>query len=236
MQSIQQKENSVENSQSTNEARSNATSAVVPLTAIPEHGGASAKAPSDEHLASNDALDADHPANAVWSYVGQTDLAEIRDAIGEMTHAALLSSTDLRVLMSLWLYACIEGVGSARQVVQLSETHPGFRWLRCGQNLDHQTLSDFRWEGAAIVDRKIRQGLVSLWSQGRISIASLRDGCVRVRASNTLKFRRLASVAYLLAEAEERISRLRQEIDTEAVPLPRRSRADREAGLAGPAW
>ena len=58
----------MENSQSTNEARSNATSAVVPLTAIPEHGGASAKAPSDEHLASNDALDADHPANAVWSY------------------------------------------------------------------------------------------------------------------------------------------------------------------------
>ncbi len=226
----------MENIQPAKEARSNATSTVATPAGIPAPCGASAQTPSDERFALNDPLDAAHPAKAVWSYVGQMDLAELREAIGEAAQTAPLSSTDLRVLMSLWLYASIEGVGSARQVVQLSETHPGFRWLRCGQNLDHQVLSDFRWEGAAIVDRQIRQGLVSLWSQGRVSIASLRDGCVRVRASNTLKFRRLANVAYLLAEAEERISRLRQEIDTEAVPLPRRSRADRERGLAGPAW
>jgi hypothetical protein len=212
----------VDNTQSTSEARNSATSTVVQPADISAHDGAGAQTSSDERFMSNDVLNAAHPAKAVWSYVEQMDFGHLREAIGEW---AEIEPTDLRVLMSLWLYACIEGVGSARQVALLSETHPGFRWLRRGQILNHQMLSDFRWDGAAIVDKHILHGLVSLWSEGLVSIASLSDGCVRVRASNALKFRRLATFDYLLAAAEERILRLRQEIETDLRLSRRRLRA-----------
>ena len=58
-------------------------------------------------------------------------------------------AADPRVLLGLWLYACVEGVGSARQLERLTEEHNGFRWLRGGVPLNYHLLSDFRWEAAA---------------------------------------------------------------------------------------
>ncbi|MBI2740329.1 MAG: transposase [Rhodospirillales bacterium] len=177
-------------------------------------------------------IGAGHPARVVWSYVQQVDLSGLLEWIRAGTHTPGQPPPDPRVVLALWLYACIEGVGSARQLERLSETHRGFRWLRGGVPLNYQLLSDFRWQAAVVVDRLLSQGVATLWSEGLVSLASLNDDGIRIRAStSTSSFRRLATLERLLEEAAERIARLRQEIDGGPDISNRRMRAARERAL-----
>jgi hypothetical protein len=52
--------------------------------------------------------------------------------------------TDPRILVSLWLYATLDGIGSARELERLCEPHAAYRWLCGGVSINHHTLSDFR--------------------------------------------------------------------------------------------
>lgn len=177
-------------------------------------------------------IGASHAARVVWSYVQQVDLSGLLEWIRAGTHTPGQPPPDPRVVLALWLYACIEGVGSARQLERLSETHRGFRWLRGGVPLNYQLLSDFRWQAAVVVDRLLTQGVATLWSEGLVSLASLNDDGIRIRAStSTSSFRRLATLERLLEEAAERIARLRQEIDGGPDSSNRRLRAARERAL-----
>jgi transposase len=177
-------------------------------------------------------IEADHPARVVWSYVQQVDLSGLFEWIRAGAHTPGQPPPDPRVVLALWLYACVEGVGSARQLERLSETHHGFRWLRGGVPLNYQLLSDFRWQAAVVVDRLLTQGVATLWSEGLVSLASLSDDGIRIRAStSTSSFRRLATLERLLGEAAERVARLRQEIDGGPDISSRRLRAARERAL-----
>jgi hypothetical protein len=130
------------------------------------------------------------------------------------------------VALALWLYACVEGVGSARHLERLSEEHHGFRWLRGGVPLNHHLLSDFRWEAAAVVDRLLTQGVTALWSAGLVRLASLSHDGIRIRAgAGASSFRRQATLERLLGEVEERIEQLKREIDAEPDASNRRRQA-----------
>jgi len=48
--------------------------------------------------------------------------------------------------MALWLYATIEGVGSARQLERLCGSDVAYRWLAGGVPLNYHGLADFRVE------------------------------------------------------------------------------------------
>ena len=61
-----------------------------------------------------DLLDTDHQARLVWAFCAGLDLAALYDSIrarqGRPGHPAI----DPRLCVALWLYATLEGVGSAR--------------------------------------------------------------------------------------------------------------------------
>ncbi len=174
----------------------------------------------------------DHPARVVWAYTQQVDLSDLFEWIRAGAHTPGHPPPDPRVVLALWLYGCIEGVGSARQLERLSETDHGFRWLRGDVPLNHQLLADFRWQAAVAVDRLLAQGLAVLWTEGLVSLASLSDDGIRIRAStSTSSFRKLATLEHLLREAAERIARLRQEVDGAPDISNRRLRAARERAL-----
>jgi transposase len=128
-------------------------------------------------------IGADHPARIVWAYVERIDLSGLYGLIRARAHTPGRPPPDPRVVLALWLYACIEGVGSARQLERLTEEHNGFRWLRGGVPLNYHLLSDFRWQAAAVADRLLTEGVVALWSEGLIDLASLSHDGVRIRAS-----------------------------------------------------
>jgi transposase len=175
-------------------------------------------------------IGADHPARVVWAYVERIDLSGLYGLIRARAHTPGRPPPDPRVVLALWLYACIEGVGSARQLERLTEEHHGFRWLRGGVPLNYHLLSDFRWQ--AVADRLLTEGVAALWSEGLIDLASLSHDGVRIRASaGASSFRRRAALKRLLGEVEARIVQLKQEIDADPDASNRRQRAARERTL-----
>lgn len=174
----------------------------------------------------------EHPARVVWIYLEQIDLSGLYERIRARAHTPGRPPPDPRVVLALWLYACIEGVGSARQLERLTEEHHGFRWLRGGVPLNYHLLSDFRWQAAEVADRLLAQGVAALWSEELIDLASLSHDGVRIRASaGASSFRRQATLEPLLCEVEARIEQLKQEVDADPDASNRRQRAARERAL-----
>lgn len=185
-----------------------------------------------EHFDFDALIGGDHPARVVWSYVQHVDLSELCEWIQAGAHTPGQPPPDPRVVLALWLYGCIEGVGSARQLERLSETHHGFRWLRGDVPLNYHLLSDFRWQAAVAVDRLLMQGVAALWSEGLVSLASLSDDGIRIRISAGAScLRKLATLERLRTEVAERIARLRQEIDADPDVSNSRLRSTRERTL-----
>ena len=171
-------------------------------------------------------IEADHPARAIWGYVERSDLSALYARIRARAHTPGRPPPDPRVVLALWLYACVEGVGSARQLERLSEAHNGFRWLRGGVPLNYHLLSDFRWQAAEVADRLLTEGVTALWSEGVITLASLTQDGIRIRAAaGAASFRRLETLKRLLAEVGERIAALKREIDADPDASNRRLRA-----------
>ena len=73
----------------------------------------------------------DHPARLVWSFVTSLELGELYASIKACTHTVGRTPIDPRLLLALWLYAVIDGVGSAREIVRLCQRDLVYRWL-CG--------------------------------------------------------------------------------------------------------
>ena len=78
-----------------------------------------------------------HRARLVWAYVERQDLKGfyrgIRAVEGGVGRAAIAPE----ILLALWLYATIDGVGSARELARLTDAHEAYRWLRGGVQVNH---------------------------------------------------------------------------------------------------
>jgi hypothetical protein len=87
-------------------------------------------------------------------------------------------------------------------------------------------LSDFRWQAAEVADRLLMQGVTALWSEGLITLASLTQDGVRIRAAaGAASFRRLERLKELLAEVSARVAALKREIDADPDASNRRRAA-----------
>lgn len=211
----------------------------LPLQAVPAHDGGEPRYVEAERstivferFEFDGLIGADHAARVVWAYVEQLDLSALYGAIRARAHTPGRPPPDPRVVLALWLYACIEGVGSARQLERLTEEHNGFRWLRGGVPLNYHLLSDFRWQAAEVMDRLLTQGVAVLWSEKLVDLASLSQDGVRIRASaGASSFRRLETLKRLLDEVRVRIVQLNQEIDSDPEASTRRQRAARDRVL-----
>src|SRR2546423_6083518 len=56
----------------------------------------------------------DHQARLVWAFVEGLDLREFYDRIKARDAVAGRPATDPRVVLAVWLYATLEGIGPAR--------------------------------------------------------------------------------------------------------------------------
>ena len=121
------------------------------------------------------------------------------------------------MLLALWLYATLDGVGSARAIERLCEHHAAYRWLAGGVPANHDMLSEFRRDSGALLDQLLTQGLTALIAEGLISLEELAiDGTkVRRRAGhNSLAGReRLDRIETTVAE---RVATLKSELDQDA--------------------
>jgi transposase len=171
-------------------------------------------------------LPADHPARAVWEFVESLDLsvlyAEILSVEGHVGRPA----TDPRIFVALWLYATVEGVGSARAIERLCDQHDAYRWICGGVSVNHHSLSDFRVRKVEWLDGVLTQSVAVLMDSGVVRLQRVAQDGVRVRASaGAASFRRQTSLERCLAEAEQQVERLRRELQDDPEATSRRQSA-----------
>ncbi len=91
-------------------------------------------------------IPADPTVRAVWAHVQRLDLRVLEDAIGARGSHRGRPAPDPRLLLALWRFAPLEGVGSARALERLCDSHLAYCWLRGGVSVHHHMLGEFRVE------------------------------------------------------------------------------------------
>jgi transposase len=77
------------------------------------------------------------------------------------------------VVLAVWLYATLEGIGSARAIDRLCQQHAAYRWRCGGAPINHDLLATFRREHAASLDRLLTQSVTGLIAEKLITLEEL---------------------------------------------------------------
>jgi transposase len=171
----------------------------------------------------------DHPARVIWAYVAGLDLGELEDRIKARGERPGHPATSPRLLLALWLYATSEGVGSARALERLCESHDVYRWLCGGVSVNYHTLADFRVGCADLLDRLLAEHLAALTKAGLVDLDTLAQDGVRIRASaGAASFRREATLDRHLETAQAVVAELKREVETRSDASNQRIKAARE--------
>jgi len=149
-----------------------------------------------------------HAARLVWRFVEGLDLTAFYRTIRARDGTAGRAAIDPKILMALWLYATIDGVGSARELDRLCYAHDAYRWLRGGVSVNYHTLSDFRTGHQAALDDLLTQSIAALVHRGIVTLARVAQDGTRVRASaGAGSFRRDATLRECLVRARKQVER-----------------------------
>jgi transposase len=181
------------------------------------------------HAALEDMLDADHPVRAVWAAICAADLkswlSEIRAVEGHVGRDA----TDPRLLVALWVFATLRGVGSARELARLCDESLPYKWLCGGVSVNYHMLSNFRMSGGEKWDELLTQIVGTLLASGSVTMARVAQDGMRVRASaGKSSFHRRSTLQECLEAAKEQVETLKRLAEEDTAELTRRQRAARE--------
>jgi transposase len=171
----------------------------------------------------------EHAVRNVWAFVERVDLSALYAEIGSVQGRAGRAAIDPKILMALWLYATVDGVGSAREIERLTETHDAYRWICGGVNVNHHTLSDFRCARVDVLDELLSESVAVLVNKGLVKLDRVAQDGMRVRASaGAGSFRRRSTLQLCLAQAQAQVQALKEELDADPNASNRRRQAARE--------
>jgi len=180
-------------------------------------------------LALDQLLPDEHPARLVWAYVQGLDFTPLLQTIRAVQGQAGRDANDPRLLLALWLYATIDGVGSARRLDTLCGESLPYQWLCGGVSVNYHSLADFRVAHEAFLDGLLVQSVAALLQQGLINLTRVAQDGLRVRASaGKASFRRAATLKECLREAETQVQALKQQEGEDAASASWRQQQARQ--------
>jgi transposase len=157
-------------------------------------------------------IEDDHPARAIWEFVGRLDLGTFLESIESLESCAGRPAFDPQLLISLWVYAYSRGVGSAREVSRRCEYEPAFQWLTGLESVNYHTLSDFRITHLQALDELFTQVLGVLNAEGLISLERVTHDGTKIAANAAQgSFSREERIRNALGRAREQVEALRSE-------------------------
>jgi transposase len=156
-------------------------------------------------------LPADHPARAVWAFVGSVDLSAFEGSVKSVQGHAGAPAHSPRLLFALWLFACIDGVCLARELARRCRRDLPYQWLCGGSPPNYHTLSDFQSGNAELIHEVFVDHVAALLDEGLIQLhrATL-DGTKRAGNAGGSHFHREATLLKHRQVAEEHLQRWRQ--------------------------
>ena len=174
-------------------------------------------------------IGSDHQARVVWDFCLGLDLSALYDAVRSRVGGPGHPAIDPRLQVALWLYATLEGVGSARALARLCSEHAAFRWIAGGVSVNPHTLADSRVGHLDSLDALLTHSVAVLREQDLVDLNRVAQDGMRVRASaGAASFHRKATLEEHLAEAREQVARLKEEMDDDPSAPSRRHAAARE--------
>ena len=124
----------------------------------------------------------DHPARAIWALVGRLNLIAFYQAIESSAEEGGRPAIDPQLLISMWVYAYSQGLGSAREVARRCEYDRAFQWLTGLQEVNYHTLADFRVEKQKELDERFTQVLAALSQEGLITLEQVMQDGTKIKA------------------------------------------------------
>jgi transposase len=172
----------------------------------------------------------DHPVRSVWRYVESLDLSKFYREIQAVEGGVGRDAVDPRILLALWLFATIEGVGSARRLAELCTRDFAYLWI-CGEvTVNRDMLNSFRSNHPEELDALMTQTIGLLLHHDLVSLTRVAQDGMRVRASaGTNSFRRQQTLEEHLQAARKQVERMRQEGDDDQAGRSRQEAARQRA-------
>lgn len=168
----------------------------------------------------------DHPARAVWEYVERLNLDAFYEVIKSREGSAGRPAVDPQIYLALWIYATLDGVGSAREIERLTRDHLAYQWICGGVGVNYHSLSDFRKAAADRLKGLLRQSVGLLMASGLVEIRRVSQDGMKVRAwAGASSFRTRSKLEKIAAQ---QVDRLEGEIEDESAPASRREKSARE--------
>ena len=172
----------------------------------------------------------EHRVRAVWAFVETLELGMLYARIKARGETAGRPAADPRILLALWLYATIDGIGSARALSRLCEHHLIYRWICGGVGVNHELLRTFRNASGGLFDQLLTQSLTALIEEGLIKLDEMITDGTKVRASaSRSSMRHKPRVEEIETELKAHIGKLREELDADPAATERRLKARRLA-------
>lgn len=176
-----------------------------------------------------DLLTPEHHARTIWQFVQGLDLTPLLEPIKAVVGQPGRPATDPQLWVALWLYATVEGIGSARALDYLCTHHHGFRWLCGGVSVNYHSLADFRVAHLEFLDDLLTHSVATLMAEDLVDLNRVAQDGMRVRASaGAASFRRRPTLEQCLLEAQTQVQRLRQELETNPGEANRQQQRARE--------
>jgi transposase len=165
----------------------------------------------------DDLVRALHPVRTVMALVEKLDVSGFCEPIRAREGIAGRDATDPRLLVGLWLYGCVRGIGSARELARRCDESAPFRWLCGGVSVNHRLLSDFRTDHTEALDALFTQVLVTLVDKKLVRVSRISQDGVRIRVSaGSSSFRREERLQQLLVQAQQQVLELRKQLESPA--------------------
>lgn len=174
-------------------------------------------------------LPAGHRARPVWARVERQDRSAMYAAIKVRAGGVGRRAIAPEILFALWLYATLQGVGSARELSRLVRMHDACRWISGGVQVGYHALSDFRVAHGQALDELLSTSLAALLAAGAVKLERVAQDGVRVRASaGAASFRRRGTLEQCLQQARGRVQALEERVESDPGQDSRRAQAARE--------
>ena len=174
-------------------------------------------------------LPEEHRARVVWAWVEQADLSRMYADIRAVEGGSGRTAIAPEILFALWLYATLDGVGTARSVARLTQAHDAYRWICGGVQVNHHTLSDFRSAHGETFEAVLTDSVAALMAVGAVTLKRVAQDGVRIRASaGAASFRRGETLERCLEEARAQVAALKQQAEENSGARTRRQQAARE--------
>jgi transposase len=159
---------------------------------------------------------ADHRVRIVWAMAEMKDFSLFYKEVESIEGEAGRPAIDPRILFSLWLYATLDNVGSARELSRLCQEHIAYQWLAGNLRVNYHTLADFRVKCEAELDDMLAKDVTALAKEGLVMFERTSQDGMRIRASaGAQSFRREGKLQELLSQAEALVKDLKDQNEDE---------------------